>query len=357
LPEKVIKKFEIKRLSILDEHGNYDKKLAPKLTSSEIKRIYENMVMARVFDEKALKLQRTGRIGTYASMRGQEATIIGSIMATRKSDWIVPCFRESGAFLAKGIPLSSMYQYWGGDERGMSFQPDVHMLPVAITVGAQPLHAVGIGMAAKIKKDKIAVAVYFGDGATSEGDCLEALNFAGVFKAPVVFINQNNQWAISVPRKKQTAAETLAQKAIAFGFEGVQVDGNDVFAVYKAVKHAMDKARSGKGPMYIECETYRLGDHTTSDDAKKYRREKDVREWEKKDPFDRLIKFMEKNKIGNKKYFEKTLENATEEVEKAVKEYEAKKLSDRLEIFKYMYEKQTPNLVEQMNYLDEVSEK
>ena len=173
--------------------------------------------------------------------------------------------------------------YWGGDERGMLIPKDQNNFPVCIPVATQTLHAVGAAMASNIKKEKTAFLTYLGDGATSEGDFHEAMNFAGVFNAPVVFICQNNQYAISVPREKQTRSKTLAQKAIAYGFQGIQVDGNDVFAVYKATKDALQKARSKKGPTFIECFTYRIGDHTTADDSSKYRTKKELEYWQKKD--------------------------------------------------------------------------
>ena len=348
---KTIKNFELKRLEILDKDGKLDKKVMPKLKKEDIKKLYEFMVLTRVFDQKALKLQRQGRLGTYASMEGQEATIIGSSYALEKQDWLFPCFRENGALILRGQPMEDLYKYWGGDERGMNIPKNVNNFPVAIPVGTQTLHAVGVAIGAKIKKDKTCSIVYFGDGATSEGDFHEALNIAGVFKAPVVFICQNNQFAISVSRKKQTASESLAQKAIAYGINGIQVDGNDIFAVYKTTKEALDNARKGNGPTLIECETFRINDHTTSDDAKKYRDEKLVEEWRKKDPIIRLVKYMKTVKLWNEEYGRKTQEQCNKKVEEAVLKYENTKLPNLTDMFDFVYEELTPNLIEQRDKL------
>lgn len=323
----------------------------PKLSSAEIKKMYEVMILAREFDSKAVNLQRQGRLGTYASVKGQEACQIGSAILLEKNDLAVPAFREHGLFLILGVEPVKLYQYWGGDERGMNL--DVNILPAAIPVGSHLSHAVGAAIAFKYQKKKSIAITYFGDGATSEGEFHEAMNFAGVQKAPVVFICQNNQYAISVPVKEQTAAKTLAQKAIAYGFEGIQVDGNDVFAVYKVTKEAIEKARAGKGPTFIECFTYRLGDHTTSDDASKYRNEKEVKEWEKKDPILRLERYMIKRKIANESYFKSTKSKAEKTINKAVKDYEALPLAKPEEIFNYVYASLTDELKEQQKEFKE----
>ena len=245
--EKAIGNYEVKYWQILDENGKCDEKEMPKLTANEMKKLYDFMVLTRVFDDKALKLQRQGRIGTYASTLGQEASNVGSAFAVKDEDLVFPSFREDGVFLVRGFPPESLYAYWAGDERGMQIPKGINILPVSITVGAHLPHAAGAAMAFKHQGLKSAAVVYFGDGATSEGDFHEAMNFAGVFKAPCIFICENNQWAISVPVKEQTASSTIAQKAIAYGFPGVQVDGNDVFAVYKATADALDRARRGEG--------------------------------------------------------------------------------------------------------------
>lgn len=349
--EEKLANFEVDRLQILNEKGEVKGKVS--FTDAQLKKMYEAMVLTRVFDDKAVALQRQGRLGTYASMRGQEACQIGSTMVMDKEDWVFPAFRENGIFMMRGMPLDLLFAFWAGDERGMAIPKGVNMFPVAITVGAHLPHAVGAAMAFKMQKKKTASLVYFGDGATSEGDFHESMNFAGVFKAPCVFICQNNQWAISVPVKEQTASETIAQKAIAYGFPGVQVDGNDVFAVYQATKEALERAKAGKGPTLIECYTYRISDHTTSDDAKKYRPEKEVQEWIKRDPIDRLKKYMQKKRIFSDKYEKEVLAKSTKMVEDAVKKAEAMKPIAKEEIFNYMYAELTADLKEQQAGLAE----
>ncbi|MEK6937368.1 MAG: pyruvate dehydrogenase (acetyl-transferring) E1 component subunit alpha [Nanoarchaeota archaeon] len=349
---KNLKKFDVNRLEILDTKGNYDKKLMPKLNNNDVKKLYESMILTRIFDRKALNLQRQGRLGTYASMEGQEATIIGSSYALEKEDWLFPCFRENGALILRGQPMHELLMYWAGDERGMNVPKNINNFPIAIPVATQILHAVGVGMAAKIKSHKTCSLVYFGDGATSEGDFHEGLNMAGVYKAPVVFICQNNQWAISVPRDKQTSSETLAQKAVAYGINGIQVDGNDIFAVYKATKDALDSARKGQGPTLIECETYRINDHTTSDDAKKYRDLKEVEEWKKKDPIVRLWNYMKKKKLWSKDYETKLISKLTKDVEDAVKKAESMPKPKPEDMFKYVYKNMTERQKKELGELN-----
>ncbi len=344
---KIIRRFQVEYLQTLNENGNCDERLMPSLTKKQIKEMYQYMILTRAFDDKALKLQRQGRLGTYAPTRGQEACQIGSAFAIKNEDMVFPAFRENGVYMVRGMPLNLLFQFWAGDERGMNIPKNVNMFPVAITVGAQPLHAVGYSIALKYKKKKGAAITYFGDGATSEGDFHEAMNFAGVFKAPCVFICQNNQYAISVPVEEQTASETLAQKAIAYGFSGIKVDGNDVFAVYKATYDALKKARNGKGPSLIECYTYRIADHTTSDDAKKYRKENEVRKWELKDPILRLKKYMKKRRMFTEEYEKEILKWAEDLVEKAVAKAESIPRLKPEEIFDNIYSSLTQELKEQ----------
>jgi pyruvate dehydrogenase E1 component alpha subunit len=337
MAEKILGSFSVKRLDVLDENGNADDALMPALPDEEIRRMYEMLVSVRTFDGRALNLQREGRIGTYAPIFGQEATQIGSALALEKTDWIFPTFRENGVYIAVGHPPYKILQYWGGDERGMRTAPSLNIFPVSIPVASHIPHAVGAAMAAKYRGDKIAVVPYFGDGATSKGDFHEALNFAGVFKLPVVFICENNQWAISVRREKQTAAETIAQKALAYGFEGIQVDGNDVFAVYKATKEAADKAKRGEGPTLIECFTYRMGDHTTADDASRYRPKEEVERWKARDPILRLERYMEKKGLWNEDYRNTVADKAKAEADEAVKQAESLDKPDPRDMFNFTY--------------------
>lgn len=349
MPKTVIETFSVEWLQILDEDGNCDEELRPSLDDKQIKALYEWMVLARTFDEKAFKLQREGRLGTYASILGQEAAQIGSAYALRPSDWMFPAFREPGASFVRGLPMRMIFQYWAGDERGSEIPEGLNDFPITIPVATQIPIAVGVAMAAQSRNDPIAVMAYMGDGATSKGDFHEGLNFAGVFAAPVVFVCQNNQWAISVPRSRQSAAKTLAQKAIAYGFPGIQVDGNDVFAVYRATHEALDRARSGKGPTLIECLTYRLGDHTTADDASRYRSRDEVDRWKRKDPIERLRIYMEKGGLWNKAYDQTVRSEAKARVESAVHEEESFPPAEPLDMFRFTYLDMPAHLKEQMD--------
>lgn len=348
MPKTLIEAFSVEWLQILDEDGNCDEELRPSLDNEQIKKLYEWMVLARTFDEKAFKLQREGRLGTYASILGQEAAQIGSAYCLTPTDWMFPAFREPGASFVRGLPMRMIFQYWAGDERGSQIPEGLNDFPITIPVATQIPIAVGVALAAKAKGDDIAVMAYMGDGATSKGDFHEGLNFAGVFRAPVVFVCQNNQWAISVPRSRQSAAKTLAQKAIAYGFPGIQVDGNDVFAVYHAVHEALARAREGKGPTLVECLTYRLGDHTTADDASRYRSRDEVEHWKRKDPIERLRIYMEKSGIWSKFYDQAVRSQAKEKVESAVHEEESFPPPDPLDMFRFTYEALPADLREQM---------
>lgn len=338
MPEKIIESFDVRRLDILDEKGNADDSLMPSLTDEEIKKMYEVMVLARTFDQRALSLQREGRIGTYAPIFGQEASQIGSALALQKNDWIFPSFRENGVYIAVGQPPHQILQYWSGDERGLKTESGLNIFPVCIPVASHIPHAVGAAMAAKYKGDGIATVAYFGDGGTSEGDFHESLNFAGVFKLPVVFICQNNQWAISVPREKQTAAKTIAQKAIAYGVRGIQVDGNDIFAVYSATKDALDTAKRGDGPTLIECFTYRMSDHTTADDASRYRTREEVEVWKPKDPILRLKLFMERKGLWTEQYQKELDARVKAAVDEAEKKAESVAPPAPADMFTHTYE-------------------
>jgi pyruvate dehydrogenase E1 component alpha subunit len=337
MPERTIRSFEVKRLEILDDGGNADESLMPHLSDQEIRKIYELFILSRTFDQRALNLQREGRLGTYASILGQEASQIGSAFAFRKSDWVFPAFREMGMHITLGYPLHMLFLYWAGDERGLSTPAEINIFPVCISVGTQIPHAVGAAMAAKYRGDEVAVITYFGDGGTSKGDFHEGLNMAGVFKLPVVFICQNNQWAISVPRERQSASETLAQKAFSYGFEGIQVDGNDVFAVYRATVDALEKARRGGGPTLIECFTYRISDHTTADDASRYRQKEEVESWKARDPVRRLRLFMEKKGLWTERYHEEIESQCSVLIDEAVKRAESMEPPDPKEMLAYTY--------------------
>jgi len=322
MPDEILESFSVRRLRILDESGAADAALMPDLSDAEIRRLHELMVLVRTFDERALALQREGRLGTYPPHLGQEAAQVGSAFALQSDDWVFPSFREMGVHLTRGYPIHQLYQYWAGDERGLQTPPGLNIFPVCVSVGTHVPHGVGAAMAARYRRDPIAVCVYFGDGATSKGDFHEGMNLAGTFRLPVVFICQNNHWAISVPLSRQTGAATLAQKALAYGFDGIQVDGNDIFAVYRATREALDKARSGGGPTFIECLTYRVADHTTADDAARYRPPAEVEQWRQRDPLLRLERFMARRGLWDEAVGKRTKEEAVALVDAAVRTME-----------------------------------
>ena len=273
----VIARFEVRRRSYLAPDGTVLRPL-PRFASDTgvLLALYRGMVLTRAFDLKAVSLQRTGRLGTYAVSLGQEAVSVGIASAMRAEDVVLPSYRDNGTLMWRGTKMEEILLFWGGDERGNLSSGPAHDFPYCIPVASQTPHAAGVAYAFKLRKEPRVAVCLFGDGATSKGDVWEAMNFAGVHKLPVVFVANNNQWAISVPLKLQTASETLAQKAIAAGFSGEQVDGNDVIAVRAAAEDGIAQARAGAGPRLIEALTYRLSDHTTADDAARYRPPEEV---------------------------------------------------------------------------------
>jgi pyruvate dehydrogenase E1 component alpha subunit len=350
----------IEYLSILDENGNLDENLEPEISEETLLKIHRYMLLGRRFDERKLKLQRMGRIGTFAPVKGQEASQLGVVAALRDTDWFVPSFREATASLYRGTPMENILLVYGGFYQGNEVPEDSRDLLVSVPVGTQPLHAVGIAYGIKYEgKDDLAVT-FFGDGATSEGDFHEALNFAGVYQTPTLFICQNNQWAISIPRHKQTRSETLAQKAVAYGIPGLQVDGNDVLAVYAAAQEAAERARSGGGPTLIENVTYRLSVHTTADDPTKYRDEEEVKEWEKKDPLPRFQNYLKDKGLLTDQDIEDLEEEVKAEIQEAVDKAESwmKDLEDdALSMFDHHYAEMPLYLQEQRQELKEELEK
>jgi pyruvate dehydrogenase E1 component alpha subunit len=338
---------------MLKPDGTLHPEMKPPLDDQETFHLYQKMLFIRLADQRALMLQRQGRMGTYAPIWGQEACQVGSASVLQKRDWVFPAFRELGASLMMGIPLKTVYLYWMGNEEGSRAPEGINVLPVSIPVGTHPLHAVGTAWAAKIRKDNIVTIAYFGDGATSKGDFHEAMNFAGVYKTPTIFFCQNNQFAISVPRKIQTASETIAQKAIAYGMVGIQVDGNDLFAVCAATKEVIDRARSGGGPALIEGVTYRFGPHTTADDPTKYRSEEEMEPWKPLDPLVRLRFYLKEKGLWNEEVEKRLTEEAQQEIDQVVKEAEAVPAPEVEDIFKYVFSEMTPQLKEQMEYLKE----
>ena len=283
--------------------------------------IYKAMVLMRTYDAKAIALQRTGQLGTYASILGKEAVEAGVGAAMEKDDVLFCTYRENGVQIMRGVTMQELFLYWGGDESGSDFAGPRRDFPVCITIASQCLHAVGVAYAIKLRKQPRVAVCMIGDGATSKGDFYESINAAGARQLPVVFVVTNNQWAISVPRKAQSAAQTLAQKAIAAGFEGVQVDGNDVVAVHHAMREALAKARSGGGPTLIEAVTYRLADHTTADDASRYRPPEELAEAWKREPVLRLRNYLSEAGVWNKALEEELLRQCNEQVQAAAQAY------------------------------------
>lgn len=280
---------------IVNVDGTAEMQLPPSLTEKQYIEMYRWMKIIREFDRRAVMMQRKGQIGTYASLEGQEAAQIGSAFALSKEDMMFPTYRDHGATMVHGLPLHQILSYWNGRANSFVNPEGVNVFPVAVPIATQVLHAVGYAMADQFKRQNRATLVYFGDGATSEGDFHEGMNFAGVFQAPVVLFCQNNQYAISVPYHRQTASDTIAQKADAYGIEGIRVDGNDVLAVYQATRNAVDKAYRGEGPTLIEAMTYRYNSHTTADDQSRYRSDTEVEQWRSgKDPIVRFRYFLER---------------------------------------------------------------
>ncbi len=351
MPRERIYQAVTERLTILDPEGRVDAELMPDLTPEQLVELYRDMVTARAFDDKALKMQRQGRMGTWASTRGQEAIGAGVGLAMAPEDWLVPAFREHGIMLKRGVPGHLLYTYWSGDERGSCFPEGVRCFPVAIPVGSQWPHAVGIGWSLRLRGEQGAAVGFGGDGSTSQGDFHEALNFAAVFKVPVLFVVQNNHWAISVPVSRQTASASLAQKAHAYGMPGMQVDGNDVLAVYAAATEALARARQGEGPTLLEALTYRMGDHTTADDAGRYRPQEEVQSWLERDPIARLRRLLSAEH-GWSEEREAALEAEVQGwVAEQVRLYEETAPAPPEELFRHQYAEMPVNLREQMDSL------
>ena len=349
----------VEYLSILDEEGTLDTELEPDIPDDTLLELHHTMLLGRAFDERLLNLQRQGRIGTFPPISGQEAAHLGTAAVLELSDWFVPAFRETAAEIWRGRSLESIITYYNGYAEGAYIPPERNDLPVSIPVGSQTLHALGLAWAAKYRQtDRVAMA-FFGDGGTSQGDFHEALNFAGVFQAPVIFICQNNQWAISIPRSKQTRSETIAQKAIAYGIPGIQVDGNDILATFAAAKEAVERARSGGGPTLIECVTYRLTVHTTADDPRRYRSDEEVELWKKRDPINRFQNYLITKGLLSEEKIEIVRSRVKEEIQTAVDnaEEQMKTMGDPMHMFDYAYAEMSPSLLDQQKeYAREIAE-
>lgn len=318
----VVAKFEIHYSQFLDPHGRVVQPLpAFARDPQSLIPLYRWMVLMRAYDAKAIALQRTGQLGTFASLLGKEAVEAGVGSAMARDDVFLMTYRENGVQLMRGVTMKELFLYWGGDERGSDFAGPRRDFPICITIAAHVTHAVGVAYAMKLRREPRVAVCSMGDGATSKGDFYEGINAAGAWKLPVVFVVTDNQWAISVPRRIQSATQTLAQKAIAGGFDGVQVDGNDVIAVRHAMDEALAKARSGGGPTLIEAITYRLADHTTADDASRYRSPDELAEAWKVEPMLRLRTYLTTCGVWDRAREDSLLKDCNEQVQAAAQAY------------------------------------
>ena len=318
----------------------------PDLSSDQLLEYYRWMILGRTYSDRMVALQRQGRMGTFAPINGQEAVSVGMAAPLQPEDWLVASYRENVSQFIKGVPVLACMKQWGGYVAD-NYAREANCPPFQVVLGTQMLHAVGIAQAIKYHKEPHVVVTSCGDGATSEGDFNEALNFAGVLKVPVVFVIQNNGWAISTPREKQTAAEYIADRGTGFGLPSYVVDGNDIFAIYHVMSEAIARARAGDGPTLIEAITYRLGAHTTADDPTKYRDEAELQLWRKRDPILRLRTFLMNNEMLTEAEDGELREAVTAEIQAAVEAYEALPAPDPRQLFRIVYADPTPQLKRQ----------
>ena len=340
--------LENKLFNVMDNDGKIvNKKWMPELSDDEVLQAYKDMLFARTADLMTVSYQRQGRIYTYPPNHGQEAISRGVAQVMRENDWVVPAFRELGLWLAKGATLKDAFLYFMGYEDGSKFEQAKHLLPISIPIASQLPHAVGIGYEIKYHNKDEVVYTFVGDGGTSEGDFHEALNFAGVWKVPVIFIIQNNHYAISFGVQGQTASENLAVKSYAYGIKGIQVDGNDFFAMAKVADYAAQYAMEGNGPVLIEALTYRKGAHTTSDDPSKYRTKEEEEKWEGRDPLKRLKAYLSEKSLWSDEQEEDIQQQYKKEVERQFDEAENYGAYPLEDVFAYQYAEMPDDLKKQ----------
>ncbi|MFC0522724.1 pyruvate dehydrogenase (acetyl-transferring) E1 component subunit alpha [Pontibacillus salicampi] len=326
-------------IQLLKEDGTLKESLPEELQNHDfVKTVYKHLMRTRTFDRKCISLQRQGRIGTYAPFEGQEAAQVGSALALGEQDWMFPTYRDHAATMTFGHTLTTILLYWNGRNESCVPPAGRNIFPPAVPIATQIPHATGVAIAEKKKGTSNAAIAYFGDGATSEGDFHEGLNIASVFQAPVIFFNQNNQYAISVPMSKQMRTSTIAQKALAYDIPSVRVDGNDVFAVYQETKKALDRARAGEGPTLIEAVTWRYGAHTTADDPTKYRNQEESDDRRKeKDPISRLEAYLLNSGVCEEGWLEQVKKEASSEVDEAIEEMESAPKANAADLFDYVF--------------------
>lgn len=352
MPVKSIYKVSIDHVSILDENGKFDNKLGKDLIPmNDVVAMYEHMSVCRAFDMIAFKLQRSGRMGTYPQNWGQEATSTGAAYVMQDKDWLTTSYRENAGLFWRGLPMEYILWHWMGDERGNKIPDHLRILPISIPIGTQPLHAVGLAWAGKYRKEGSVGVTFFGDGGSSEGDVHEAINFATTLEIPVVFCCQNNGWAISTPLERNVKGQTVAQRGLAYGAHCIQCDGNDIFAVVKVMRDAVELARSKNEVTFVEMITYRLGDHTTADDARKYRDPELLAQWTNRDPLRRLRIYLENNQVWDEEKQNDLDARAKTTVSEVVQRAEGIKAPEITDIFNYTFADQPAALQAQRDNL------
>lgn len=346
--QDVENKFEM--FQVLNEEGEIvNEEFAPDLSDEELQELMTRMVYTRVLDQRSIALNRQGRLGFYAPTAGQEASQIASHFALEKEDFLLPGYRDVPQMIWHGLPLYQAFLFSKGHFHGNQMPEGVNTLSPQIIIGAQYVQAAGVALGKKLRGNKSVAVTYTGDGGTSQGDFYEGMNFAGAYKAPAIFFVQNNLFAISVPVEKQTAAKTLAQKAVAAGIEGYQVDGMDPLAVYAITKYARERAINGEGPTLIETMTYRYGPHTMAgDDPTRYRTDDLDTEWEKRDPLVRFRSYLEKKGLWSEEKEEEIIERAREDIKEAIKKADAQPKQKVTELIEHMFEELPQHLEEQL---------